>query len=252
MKLLISPRDEQEALEAIAGGADIIDVKNPLEGSLGANFPWVIRRIRDITPRELEVSATIGDFPNKPGTAALAALGAAVSGADYVKVGLYGVNAYHEALYLAKQVVRSVKTYKPSVKIVVAGYADAYRINAIDPFKIPHITSEAGADVAMVDTAIKDGTGLFDLWSLEEIEGFIQDAHGRKVLVALAGSIKKESLPLIQDLGADVVGIRGAACEKSDRIQGRITRERVQELSNILHRTAQTKFKYNDNIKNYL
>ena len=38
MKVLISPKDEFEATEAVNGGADIIDVKNPIEGSLGANF----------------------------------------------------------------------------------------------------------------------------------------------------------------------------------------------------------------------
>jgi hypothetical protein len=240
LKLLISPRDEEEALEAIAGRADIIDVKNPSEGSLGANFPSIIRRIREVTPRELEVSAAIGDFPNKPGTASLAALGAAVSGADYVKVGLYGLSIYKDALYLSKQVVRSVKDYNPRIKVVIAGYADAYRINAIDPSLIPQVTSEAGAEVAMVDTAIKDGKGLLDLWSWDNVENFVQDAHDRNVLVALAGSIKKEDLPLIRDLGADVVGIRGAACEKSDR-QGKIVRERVQELVNILSGVAQLK-----------
>ncbi|MCZ7626607.1 MAG: hypothetical protein M5R38_13225 [Candidatus Methylomirabilis sp.] len=35
MKLMISVRDEHEAAAALAGGADIIDVKNPAEGSLG-------------------------------------------------------------------------------------------------------------------------------------------------------------------------------------------------------------------------
>ncbi|MEM3586744.1 MAG: (5-formylfuran-3-yl)methyl phosphate synthase [Candidatus Jordarchaeaceae archaeon] len=233
MKLLISPQNEEEAREAIAGGADIIDVKNPSEGSLGANFPWIIRRIRELTPRELEVSAAIGDFPNKPGTASLAALGAAVSGVDYVKVGLYGVNIYQEALYLAKQVVRSVKDYNSRIKVVIAGYADAYRINSIDPLLIPKLTMEAEADVAMIDTAIKDGLGLFDLWSLNKIENFVENAHSRNVLVALAGSIKKENLPLVRALNADVVGIRGAACEKSDR-QGKIVRERVQEIVSIL------------------
>ncbi|WXG42413.1 MAG: (5-formylfuran-3-yl)methyl phosphate synthase [Candidatus Freyarchaeum deiterrae] len=240
MKLLISPKDEEEALEAIAGKADIIDVKNPSEGSLGANFPSIIRRIREITPIELEVSAAIGDFPNKPGTASLAALGAAVSGANYVKVGLHGVNIYQDALYFAKQVVRSVKDYNPNIKVVIAGYADAHKINAIDPSLIPQITSEAGADVAMVDTAIKDGEGLLDLWSWDTVENFVKEAHDKNVLVALAGSIKKVELPLIRDFGADVVGIRGAACEKSNR-QGKIVRGRVQELSNILHEVTQFK-----------
>lgn len=234
MKLLISPRDEEEAQEAIAGGADIIDVKNPSEGSLGANFPWVIRRIRELTPRKLEVSAAIGDFANKPGTASLAALGAAVSGVDYVKVGIYCINDYQDALYLAKQVVRSVTDYNPRIKVVIAGYADAHRINSIEPSLIPQLTMEAGADVAMVDTAIKDGQGLFDLWSWDKIENFVKAAHNRNVLVALAGSIKKENLSLIHDLSVDVIGIRGAACEGLNR-QGKIVRERVQELISILH-----------------
>ena len=47
MLLLISPINHEEALESIKGGADIVDVKNPKEGSLGANFPWVIKEIRD-------------------------------------------------------------------------------------------------------------------------------------------------------------------------------------------------------------
>ena len=46
MLLLISPINREEALESIKGGADIVDVKNPKEGSLGANFPWVIKEIR--------------------------------------------------------------------------------------------------------------------------------------------------------------------------------------------------------------
>ncbi|MGQ9720830.1 MAG: (5-formylfuran-3-yl)methyl phosphate synthase [Candidatus Jordarchaeum sp.] len=235
MKLLISPKDVEEALEAIAGGADIIDVKNPLEGSLGANFPWVIRRIREITPKKLEVSAAIGDFPNNPGMASLAALGAAASGADYVKVGLFGAKIFEDALHLSKHVVRSVKEYDPRIKVVIAGYADAHRINSIDPFLIPQVTSEAGADVAMIDTAIKDGTGLLDLWALKRIENFVQDGHERNVMVALAGSLKKEDIPTLYNLDADVVGIRGAACEKSNRLEGKIVRERVQELVSILN-----------------
>jgi uncharacterized protein (UPF0264 family) len=77
LKLLISPSDEKEALEAIAGGADIVDVKNPREGALGASFPWTIRRIKEIAPEGIEVSCTVGDLPNLPGSVSLAVLGAA-------------------------------------------------------------------------------------------------------------------------------------------------------------------------------
>ena len=59
------------------GGADIVDVKNPKEGSLGANFPWIISSVKESINSGKPISATIGDFNFKPGTASLAALGAA-------------------------------------------------------------------------------------------------------------------------------------------------------------------------------
>ena len=46
MKVLISIRSFEELLPAIEGGANIIDLKNPTEGSLGASFPWLIKKIR--------------------------------------------------------------------------------------------------------------------------------------------------------------------------------------------------------------
>ncbi len=90
MKLMISVVSSEEASAALSGGAEILDVKNPAEGSLGANFPDTIREIRTLAPEAVRVSAAIGDMPNLPGTAALAALGAASCKVDYVKVGLLG------------------------------------------------------------------------------------------------------------------------------------------------------------------
>jgi VIT1/CCC1 family predicted Fe2+/Mn2+ transporter len=84
MFLLVSPCSIEEASRSLA--ADIIDVKRPAEGSLGANFPWVIRAVKGMT--EKPVSAAIGDFDYRPGSAALAAYGAACAGADYIKIGL--------------------------------------------------------------------------------------------------------------------------------------------------------------------
>ena len=76
MRLLVSVTDADEARLAADAGVDIVDVKNPAEGSLGAPAPGVIERVREVVPPEHPVSAAIGDLPNLPGTAALAALGA--------------------------------------------------------------------------------------------------------------------------------------------------------------------------------
>lgn len=235
MFLLISPINREEAIEAIEGGADIVDVKNPKEGSLGANFPWVIEDIRKITPDGMLVSATLGDVPYKPGTVSLAALGALVSGADYIKVGLYGTKNHDEALELMKNVVKTIKDKKKDAIIVGSGYADAHRVGAVDPLEIPKIVKDAGADLAMLDTAIKDGKGLFDFLEIETLKKFVEESHGYGLKTALAGSLKKEQLKPLEEIGCDVVGIRGAACVGGDRNSGKIHRDAVSKLKSIIN-----------------
>lgn len=230
MLLLVSPINTEEALESIEGGADIVDVKNPKEGSLGANFPWVIKNIRDITPNDMHVSATLGDVPYKPGTVSLAAAGAVVSGADYIKVGLYGTKNYSEALDVMENVVRSVREFDDDALIVASGYADAHRVGAVDPMEIPRVARDAGADLAMVDTAVKDGKTLFDFMDKDMLQKFNNEIHDYGLKSALAGSVKKEQLKLLYDIGCDVVGIRGAACTGGDRNKGSIHRSAVREL----------------------
>jgi len=236
LKLLISPKDEKEAVEAIAGGADIIDVKNPKEGALGANFPWVIKRIREIAPKNVEVSCALGDVPNLPGVISLAALGAAITSVDYVKAGLYGLKTKEEAVYLMQNVTRAVKDYNSSIKVVATGYADARRVGSVNPMLIPDIAHEAEADIAMIDTAIKDGKNLFAFLTISQLRSFVDATHDHGLKAALAGSLKKEDLPTVYALGADVVGLRGAACTHGDRVDGRITRETVRELVEVVRR----------------
>ena len=236
MKLLISVTDEKEAAEVIAGGADIIDVKNPKEGALGASFPWVIKRIREITPKNIEVSCALGDAPNLPCAVSLAALGAATTGVDYVKVGLYGVKTKEEAVYLMQNVTKAVKDCNSSIKVVATGYADAERIGSVNPLLVPDIAREAEADVAMIDTAVKDGKNLFAFLTIDQLRSFVDTAHGYGLKAALAGSLRKEDLSAVYALGADVVGLRGAACTNGDRVNGRITRETVRALVETVRR----------------
>jgi len=234
LKLLISPKNETEAIEAIAGGADIIDVKNPKEGPLGANFPWVIRHIRQVTPANIEVSCTLGEAPNRPGSMALASLGAATTGVNYIKAGLYGLKTLEDAVYLMRSVTKAAKEYNSSIKVVASGYADANRISTVEPLLVPEIARESQADIAMLDTAIKDGKTLFTFLTKSQLQCFVDAAHSYGLKAALAGSLQKEDLPAVYALGADVVGLRGAACTLSDRVNGQITREKVQELVKIV------------------
>jgi len=229
MRLLVSVRNKTEALSAVSGGAHIIDVKNPEEGSLGANFPWVIREIRRVVPRSIEVSATIGDLPNLPGTASLAALGAAASGANYIKAGLYGVRERSGAVNLMRSVCRAVKHYDGSLRVIAAGYADFREIGSIDPMVLPEVARLSGADGVMVDLKNKGHGGLFDHLGDHELRRFVSESHRHGLIAALAGSLDKDDLPRAFSLGADIIGVRGAVCSGKDRLRGRVRRRMVEE-----------------------
>lgn len=231
LKLLVSVVDKTEALEAVKGGAHIIDVKNPREGSLGANFPRVIRQVKDVVPENIEVSATIGDLPNLPGTASLAALGAAVSEADYIKVGLFGVKTSEEATILMKEVCRAVKDYNIVSKVIAAGYADFNKVGCLNPLKLPRVAHKAEADGVMIDVKMKHfESKLFDFLGDEKLRKFVDEAHNLNLIAALAGSLDKHDVPRLYDLRVDVIGVRKAVCSKGDRLDGKVQREAVSKF----------------------
>jgi uncharacterized protein (UPF0264 family) len=230
MKLLVSVVDVEEARVAAAAGADIVDVNNPAEGSLGAPSPAVIEAVRAAVPAELPVSAAIGDMPDLPGTAALAALGAARSGASFVKVGLWGVATEAQAVVLLRA-VRDGAAGVPGAVVVACAYADAQRVAhpPLAPELLPAVALAAGVEVCLLDTAIKDGRGLLDWLSPDALTSLVADAHDAGLQVALAGSLRAEDLPVVAATGADIAGVRSAACSDGRR-SGPLDAARVRAL----------------------
>ncbi len=232
MKLLVSVVNKTEALEAVKGEAHIVDVKNPKEGSLGANFPRVIKQVKKIVPDNVEVSATIGDLPNLPGTASLAALGAAVSGVNYVKAGLFGVKTPVEATILMKEVCRAVKDYDNAARVIAAGYADFKKVGCLNPLKLPLVASKSAVDGVMIDVKVKTSKSrLFNFLSDRELKKFVDEAHSLGLIVALAGSLEKQDVSRLYRLEADVIGVRRAVCSEKNRLNGEVQRGAVSEFA---------------------
>ncbi len=239
IKLLISPKNIEGAKVAVDSKIDYIDCKNPSEGSLGANFPWIIKRMKELIPSNSSqlLSAAIGNFPNLPGSASLAALGAAVSGADVIKVGLKGPKNDNQGIKLMKNVVKAVKDYNNDIKVVAAGYADRSRINTSPKFlEIPTIAAESGSDIAMLDTYIKDDRGIFDFLSMEELITFKEKANKLNLRVALAGNIMKKDILKIRQISPDIIGVRRAVCEDLDRNNGMIKKSLIESLKRELYK----------------
>ena len=89
--MLASVENLAEARQVLEAGVDIIDLKSPSEGSLGAlplkTVGEIVQAIGGLHP----LSATIGDLPMDPQRVFQAVEAMAGTGVDYVKIGLFPV-----------------------------------------------------------------------------------------------------------------------------------------------------------------
>ena len=213
MKLLVSVVSAAEARLALAGGADIIDVKDPREGALGAPAPSVLADVVNAVGSAAPVSVALGDMPDLPHTAALAARAAALIGADYVKVGLRGVDTLDRAVAVMNAVQAAVGR---ETHVIAAAYADAAALDppALAPAWLPQLVQRTGIAGALVDTCVKDGRGLYGWLSESELAELIARTQAAGASFAVAGQLTREQLCRVE---ADIVGVRSAVCRDSDR-----------------------------------
>jgi len=187
-----------------------VDVKNPSEGALGASTPNLVSKIRSIL-KDVELSATLGDLPNLPGTASFAAFGAALAGADYVKAGLFGCSTMRDAVRLGRKVVEACKG--TGSKVVLAAYADYKTFKGLNPLTLPEVASASDADGVLVDVHRKDGGSVFDYLPISELMELSTRARELGLFAALAGGLKATDAPRVCSLGFQIFGVRRAVCK---------------------------------------
>jgi uncharacterized protein (UPF0264 family) len=155
-------------------------------------------------------------------------LGAAHSGATFVKLGLYGISAEADAVAL----LRAVRAAVTDAVVVAGAYADARRVAhaPLAPELLPRVAAAAGVGVVLLDTAVKDGRGLLEWLSPDALTALVADAHDAGLEIALAGALRAVDLPAIRDTGADIAGVRSAACGDGRR-SGPLDPARVRSLS---------------------
>ncbi|MFP4481955.1 MAG: (5-formylfuran-3-yl)methyl phosphate synthase [Thermovirgaceae bacterium] len=223
----------EESKEALYAGASVIDVKNPAEGALGAASPKVIASVRQVIPKEIHLSAAIGDMPYLPGTAALAALGAAKAGATIIKVGLLGTKTTEEVFLLLQATASALADHCPKTALVAGAYADAKDFSGVDPLEIPAAAASAGAAGCLLDTFDKmSGRRLPDVLSFKKIEVFLASCSEAGLFSALAGSLGPGDIARLLSLKPHFLGFRGALCEGGR--SGRFSFERTKEIARLI------------------
>ena len=208
MKLLVSVVSAEEARRALAGGADIIDVKDPREGPLGVPAPRVLSEVVEVVGAAAPVSVALGDLRTVPRPTALVARGAA-----YVKVGLRAVREVDDAVAVMRGVADAVG---PGISVIAVAYADAGALHppALAPMSLPEVVSRTGIAGALVDTFVKDGRGLYAWLTESELTRLIARTHSAGGTFGVAGQLR---LGELRRVPADVVGVRSAGCRGGDR-----------------------------------
>jgi uncharacterized protein (UPF0264 family) len=198
---LASVTNADEAEIALAGGADIIDCKDPASGALGALSMTTVRDIVARVSGRLPVSATVGDLPSDPEvlTAAVAAM--AATGIDVVKIGFFGDGDPRPAISALGTADRG------STELVAVLMADRH-----PDFSLVPTLAAVGFAGVMLDTADKASGRLTSVLSAARLTEFIRAARNHDLFVGLAGSLRESDIPVLVHLEPDMLGFRGALC----------------------------------------
>lgn len=224
MRLLVSVRNASEAEAALAGGADIIDAKEPLNGPLGPVAADVLQSICAVVDGAVPVSVALGDVGRD--NVADGLLCAARADVAFAKIGLGG--AVRDSLQ------SFVRQRRPS--LVVVAYADYEAANTPAPDEVIDVAIETHATGILLDTCDKDGSGLTALMTPRALRGFVARARSHGLGVALAGRLTAADIDRVCEAGPDILGFRGAACDGGRA--GIVTADRVRTLRNQLDRAS--------------
>ena len=227
VRMLASVRTAEEAVFALQAGADLIDAKEPYDGTLGAVSPETLRAIVAAVGGRRPVSATVGDLPLDLGRLSPAARMNADCGAQFVKIGLF-----EQPLDLSK--LRSVPAAVAGVPLIAVLFADR-----APPLHVATTLSAAGWHGVMLDTANKDAGSLRDWTDHDWLADFVQRARTAGLLVGLAGSLGEGDVRPLAALNPDYLGFRGALCAGADREEC-LDPNRVRMIRAMLDRAVGT------------
>ena len=207
--LLVSVRNAGEASDALAGGAAIIDVKEPARGPLGAAdgeiAAAVARAIGDAAPWTL----ACGELASGDATTwAARACAAAATRPAAAKAGPAGLSAGEWRRAFAAFVAGMPAGVEP----VAVAYADWRQTAAPDPHDLIAAAAEFGCRTLLIDTGDKAGPGLFGSAGAAAVAGWITAAQAAGMAVAAAGRLTLDEIARARGIGADVVAVRGAVC----------------------------------------
>lgn len=218
--MLASVTGPEEATIALEAGADVIDLKDPARGALGAVAPEVVRATVAFVAGRRTVSAVAGDLPLAPDAVVAAVTALAEAGAEWVKLGLFPGGDLAGTL-------RALAPLARRVRLVGMLLAD------LDPdFTTLAALAEAGFAGAMLDTARKGAGRLLTHCDLPALARFVALCRAHGLFCGLAGALEPPDIPRLLVLEPGLLGFRGALCAEGRA--GPIAAEQVRLIRALI------------------
>ncbi len=226
--LLVSVRDAHEARDAVEAGADLIDIKEPLAGPLGAAAPETITEIVRVIAGRCSVSVALGELVDYRGIS-----GRHIPpGVQFAKLGLAGTvgraSQPDDSPNWRVRWRRALEQFPAGTLPVAVVYADFQDADAPAPEEVIEVGCQLGCRAMLIDTFDKRGPGLLGVLSIAEVERFVAAARAANMLVVLGGQITAELLPDLLPLDPDYIAVRGAVCR--DNRAGQLDPERIKQF----------------------
>jgi len=201
--LLVSVRSLAEAEVAIAGGADVIDFKEPLAGALAPVNSEVWRQAASALPGHT-LSAALGECESAAGLAA-----DVPPNFRYAKA---GPSETHTTDRLGR--LWNGLDLPAGVELVAVAYADHDAASCPRVEQVMRLAISQGRRKMLIDTFVKDGSRLTDHLGTDELASLIAHARSAKLWIALAGSLQSNDAVelLARGISPDCWGVRGDVC----------------------------------------
>lgn len=224
-QLLISVINLDEAQIALENGADLIDLKDPNTGALGALPTSVVQSVvayvKQTHPSNL-TSATVGDVPMQADLLRESVTKMLETKVDYIKIGFFEAADYQASLHALSHFARL------RAKLIAVLFAEkTYPDTLIAAIK------QAGFVGVMLDTAEKNGRSLLEHVDDTMLLGFVQNTVKNDLIFGLAGSLKSQHIAQLKKLNPTYLGFRGGVCESSLRTLS-INPEKIQQIKKVL------------------
>ncbi len=209
--LLISLRKLDELSEEIINEVDILDLKDPISGSIGA---WDLQDIKTAILRfknKIEISATLGDiFMNKKFIIKLKQFDEL--NLNYIKFGLLS-----EELNNLFDKIKFLGDSKYKTKLVCVVFVDFF-----DHVKLVYerldLFDSCGIKYIMLDTYYKNNGDLLNFCNISNLNRFISKCKTFDIKIGLAGSLKENQIPVLIKLKPNILGFRSAICKFNERM----------------------------------